>query len=440
MAAAHRIGSDLDSEYLSLEGSPLRFSNQHEELLAEHVLQRYREVWAITSAPPYLAIDEAVLRARMASIKSFVAFSAAYLFQNLNGRDLSTRWLAALTGPGTVASSSPTADTFVEGEANPQAHHLLRGNGLLQIGTHPFAALATHYLAVESGKIFQRKIGELVIVDEGKRSQPRCNDFNFDVLGRLTQQFHVARFGTNSICDCAVYAEILDDIFEQNLAALSFAGSHHAAAPSTGPKYDYSPSELTRYGRLVHTIEGEPQIETSFALLHYEKALYELESLKRASAAQDLDRQYIHGVYCVVAIASCLEAVANRLIFEADGQHPMGSQSGDALGRINYAARKLAIARGETFNGLGGKRPEAVAMEQIRVLRNSFVHANEAGAPMDPIMLTSAQMAQVSESACRSFLENLRLTVAFVFDQLPWIIRPLVTATNVRWLGDIEVP
>ena len=79
-------------------------------------------------------------------------------------------------------------------------------------------------------------------------------------------------------------------------------------------------------------------------------------------------------------------------------------------------------------------------MEQIRVLRNSFVHANEAGVPVDPILLTSAQMAQVSESACRSFLENLRLTVAFVFDQLPWIARPLVTATNVRWLGDIEVP
>lgn len=403
-------------------------------------MQRYREVWVISSAPPYLAVDEAVLRARMASINSFVVFSAAYLFQNLSGRDLSTRWLAALIGPGTVASPSPTADTFVEGEANPQAHRLFRVNEILQIGTHPFAALATHYLAVEPGRIFQRKVGELKIVDEGKRSQPRCDDFNFDELGRLTQRFHDARFSPISIDDRAFYAEMLDDIFEQNLAALSFAEAHHATAPSAGPKYNYSPSELTRYGRLVHTAKGEPQIETSFALLHYEKALYELDSLKRAFAAQNPERRYMHGVYCVVAIASCLEAVANRLTFEADGQHPTGSQSGDALGRINYAARKLAIARGESYSGLGGKRPEAVAMEQIRILRNSFVHANEAGVPVDPILLTSAQMAQVSESACRSFLENLRLTVAFVYDQLPWIVRPLVTATNVRWLGDIEVP
>jgi hypothetical protein len=167
-------------------------------------------------------------------------------------------------------------------------------------------------LAVVPGRIFQRKVGELAIVDEGKRSQPRCDGFDFDELGRLTQQFHVARFSPNSSDDGALYADMLDAIFEQNLAAHSFANAHHAASTSNGPKYNYRPNELTRYGRLVHTAEGEPRIETSFALLHYEKALYEYDSLKRASSAQDMERRYMHGVYCVVAIASCLEAVANR--------------------------------------------------------------------------------------------------------------------------------
>lgn len=430
----------MSSEYLSTEGSLLQFHTQYEELLAEHAMQRYREVWVITSTPPYLALDEALLRARMASIRSFTVFSAALLFQNISGRDLSARLVGSLIGPGTVASPSPMSDTFVEGEANPQAHQLLRMNRLLQIGTHPFAALATHYIVVEPGRLFQRKVGELAIVDEGRRSQPRSDGFDFDELGRLTQQFHVARLGPDAMGETALYARLLDDIFEQNLAALSFSDAHHRAAPNVGPKYSYRPNELTRYGRLVHTAQGEPRIETSFALLHYEKALFEFDSLKRATAVQDPERQYMHGVYCVIAIASCLEAVANRLAFEADGQHPAGGQSGDALGRINFAARKLAVARGEPYNSLGGKRPEAVAMEQIRVQRNSFVHANEAGVPVDPTMLTSAQMAQVSEAACRSFLENLRLTVAFIFDQLPWIARPIVTATNVRWLGDIEVP
>jgi len=430
----------LNSEYLSLNGSPLRFSNQHEELLAEHVLQRYREVWVIANSRPYLAVDEDALRAKIASIESFTVFSAGYLFQNISGRDLSTRLIAGLVGPGTVASSSPTADTFVEGEANPQAHWVFRGNGLLQIGTHPFAALATHYIAVEPGRIFQRKIGELTTVDDGKRSQPFCPDFDFDKLGRLAQEFHVARFSPGLTVDQALLARLLDDSFEQNLKALSFSETHHACEPQYGPKYSYKPMKLTRYGRLVHTEQREPKIETAFALLHYEKALYEFHSLKRATAAQDPERQYMHGVYCVIAIASCLEAVANKLAFEATSQYPSGSQSSSALGRINYAARELAIAHGTTFNTIGGKRPEFVSMEQIRVLRNSFVHANEAGAPVDPTMSTSAQMAQVSESACRSFLENLRLTVTLVFDQLPWMTSPLVTATNVKWLGDMEVP
>jgi hypothetical protein len=375
----------------------------------------------------------------MASITAFTVLSAGFLFQNMSGRDLGTRLAAILVGPGTVASSSPTADAFVEGEANPRANWLWRANGLLQMGTHPFAALGTHYIAVEPGRISQRKIGELAMVDDGKRSQPCSTDFDFDSLGRLVQELHVAQFSPGSPVDRALLSRLLDDIFEQNLAALAFADAHHADEPQIGPKYSYEPAKLTRYGRLVHTEQAEPRIETSFALLHYEKALHEFDALKRATAAQDHERQYVHGVYCIVAIASCLEAIANKLMFEAHGEYP-SNQTSTALARINYAGRELAKSHGMAFNTLGGKLTEFASMDQIRVLRNSFVHANEAGAPVDPAVLTSSQMTEVSESACRTFLENLRLTVALVFDQLPWVARPIVTATNVRWLGDIEVP
>lgn len=148
----------------------------------------------------------------------------------------------------------------------------------------------------------------------------------------------------------------------------------------------------------------------------------------------------LHGVYCVVAVTACLEAVANRLAFDASGKHSAASESGTALGRINFAARRIASERGVTFNGLGGKRPEAVFAERIRLLRNSFVHANESGAPVNITHLTSDQMASVNEDACRGFLANVRLTIAFVFDQIPWVTKPLVTATKVKWLGEIEVP
>lgn len=403
-------------------------------------MQRYREVWVVTSVSPYLAVDEEVLRTRMESTGSFTVFSAALLFQNISYSDLGVRLAAALIGPGIVASPSPTADSFVEGEANPQAHQFFRGNGLLRIGTHPFAAFATHYIAYESGRIFQRRVGELAILNNEKRSQPSCPEFNFDELGRLTAEFHGLRSSPNSTDAPLLLSRLMDRIFEQNLLSLSFADRHHACAPKTGPKYDYRIRELTRYGRLVHTEQGEPRIETSFALLHYEKALHEFNFLKEATRILDPERQYMHGVYCVLAIASCLEAVANRLSFDATHQHPSGSFPGTALARINFSGRQLASDRGKPFNALGGKRPEFIAMEQVRTLRNTFVHANEAGAPIDPRMLTSAQKVQVDESTCRSYLHHLRLTVALVFDQLPWLPRPLVTATNVKWLGDLEVP
>lgn len=105
-------------------------------------------------------------------------------------------------------------------------------------------------------------------------------------------------------------------------------------------------------------------------------------------------------------------------MFEAHREYP-SNQTSTALSRINFAGRELAKSHGATFNTLGGKLTEFVSMDQIRVLRNSFVHANESGAPVDPAVLTSFQMTEVSESACRTFLENLRLTVALVFDQLP---------------------
>lgn len=212
--------------------------------------------------------------------------------------------------------------------------------------------------------------------------------------------------------------------------------------PSPGKaSFEWQPAAtFSHYSSLVPTSPRVAPTAWAFALLHYEKALHEFDALKRATTARDLERMYVHGVYCVAAVAACLEAVANRLAFDASGKHSAASESGTALGRINFAARRIASERGVTFNGLGGKRPEAVFAERIRLLHNSFVHANESGAPVNITHLTSDQMASVNEDACRGFLVNLRLTIAFVFDQIPWVTKPLVTATNVKWLGEIEVP
>lgn len=424
--------------YLSTSGNELKFENMLEELQAEFVLQRYREVWVITDARPYLAIDEAALRKRMRSLDSFVVLSEGTLWQNITREDLRDRMLYALLGPGTVAAPSPEGAIYVEGEANPQAKSLVRLNGVLHLGTHPFAAMGIRYLAIEAGRIFQREIGEHVGIEGTHRGEPRSEVFDFRRLADLVNTFHELRLGAAPYCDLSLCADLLDQIFAENERSLAAFAAYHESAPRTGPVFNYPATKLTRYGRLVHDARGEPHVETSFALLHYEKALHEFDALKKTIATNEPERSFMHGVYCVVAIAACIEAVANRLMFDADGKHPKGE--GSALGKINGAARRIAQRKGLQFNSLGGNHPLFISMDSVRELRNSFIHATEAPQQIDPQAQTSSQLSSVSEPACRSLLKDLRCTVAFVFEQLPWLSPPISPATNVFWLKGIERP
>ena len=272
--------------YLTLSGYPLEFLDPLEELAAEYVLQKCREVWVVTATRPYLAIDDDMLRAKMLGLSSFVQFSSATLFQNISAQDLKTRLASSLIGPGLTASLSSKSGILVEGEANPQAYVLQRWNPLLALGTHPFAAMGTHYIAAEPDRLFRREIGEFVAIEGEGRSEPRSEIQDFRKLADLVHRFHRARLGHSPSGNQALYAEMLDAIFVENEAALNAVARHHATAPREGPVYDYKASQLTRYGRLVHDDRGKPLIETSFALLHYEKALHEFDSLKLATTAR----------------------------------------------------------------------------------------------------------------------------------------------------------
>ena len=158
------ISNTGGDKYLTSTGTKLTSSDWREELLGEYVLQRYRDVWVLTNARPFLAIDEARFRARVAEMTGapFVVLSGATLWQNVTWEDLRTRLLTSLGGPGLAASGSSTSEYLVEGEANPQAHLCQRWNEMLGLGTQPFVAMHTHYIAVEPGRIFQRRTGELI--------------------------------------------------------------------------------------------------------------------------------------------------------------------------------------------------------------------------------------------------------------------------------------
>lgn len=410
-------------------------------LVVEHVLQRHRDVWVPIETYPYLAVDTARVQSHCDETDEFPVFANGRLFQNIRPEEGGARLLSVLVGPGVNAGLSPDSKVSVEGIANPRAHWMMYFNDPFYIGMHPFAALGTHYIYSDRNGSYQRTFGELVIVD--KRSRPRSTHVDFDPLADMVRRFHDEYInGPRDVPrDIAHLAALLDAVFVENEKILAAATDHHRSRAHLEKPFDYVAPTLTRYGRLTHDAAGQPRIELSFALLHYEKALREFHEIKTSVQRHDTERAFFHGVYCVVAVAACAEAISNRLVFQQSGTHPDYRDRRQPLKKINEAAAALAQAAGRAFAPLATGQPDYDALDRVRELRNAFMHAKERDEEVDPVALTSTVFAAVDENHCREYLRNLRLAVAHVYDQLaPEHSAPIVTRENVTWLGDLEVP
>lgn len=409
-------------------------------LQVAHVLQRYREVWVPIETYPFLAIDMGRLRAHCAKTNEFAVFVNGWLMQNIRPDEGGSRLLSAIMGGGVDAGMSQDGRVIVEGIANPKASWMMYFNDPFYIGMHPFAALETRYIYIDKNGSYQRTIGELVTVDG--HSRPRSALADFDPLADMLRKFHNEYINgpRDMPRDLGHLTKLLDDIFVENGKILAAATEHHrASAPLETPLVYLAPT-LTRYGRLTHDTTGLPRVELSFALLHYEKALREFGEVRSAMSANSLEAAFLHGVYCVVAVAACIEAIANKLVFQANGAHPDHRDRRKPIQKINESAAALVRPSGQVFVPLVAGQATYDALETVRTLRNSFMHAAERDEEVDPVALTSTVFTAVDEMHCRTYLRQLRLGVAQVYEQLSTLAPPIVTRDNVKWLGDLEVP
>lgn len=409
-------------------------------LRIEHVLQRYRDVWVPIKAYPYLAVDVERVEAHCAEVEEFAVFANGRMMQNIRPDEGGGRLLSALMGGGVDAGLSPASKVIVEGIANPRARWMMYFNDPFYIGMHPFAALGTQYIYIDGNGGYQRAFGELVIVDE--YSRPRSTHVDFDPLANMVRTYHNEYINgpREAPRDIALLAALLDAIFIENEKILATATQHHRNRTLLETPLDYAAPLLTRYGRLTHDIARLPRIELSFALLHYEKALREFDSLKLAVQTRNTEAAFLHGVFCVVAVAACIEAIANKLVFQQTGSHPDDRDKRKPLKKINGAATVLAQIAGRGFVPLAEGQPAYDVLDKVRILRNEFMHAKEFDKEVDPIALTSTVFIAVDMAHCRTYLQQLRLGVAQVYGQLPALTPPIVTRENVKWLGDLEVP
>ena len=424
--------------YKGTHGEVLPSTNAADWLRIEHVLQRFRDVWVPVETWPFLAIDVARVEAHRVKVREFAVFTNGHLMQNIRPDEGAKRLLFALMGAGVDAGMSSDAQVIVEGMANPQACWMMYFNDPLVIGMHPFAALATRYIYIDQKGSYQRTFGELVAVN--KYTRPRSPYVDCNPLADMAHAFHMEYINgpRDAPRNLGRLAALLDAMFLENEKVLNEATAHHRSMASEEKPFDYMAPTLTRYGRLTHDASRSPRIELAFSLLHYEKALREFDSLKKAMQEHDTERAFFHGVYCVVAIAACIEAIANKLVFQQKGVHPDRSDKRRPLTKLNDAG--AAIAGDQVFNPLIAGHPAYDALDKVRDLRDSFMHAKERDEEVDQAALTSVAFTAVDEAHCRTYLQQLRLGVAHVYNQLSNLAPPIVIRENVKWLSDMEVP
>lgn len=329
--------------FKSTNGQPIVFSSALEQLQIEYVLQRDRDIWELQRTSPYIAINEGRLRARICDLVDFPVFSSGFLFHNLSGRDIGRVIISRLFGGGADAGVGPSSQVLVQGRANAKANVLQSFNPPLCLGSTPFCAVGTYFIFVEVRETYQYKIGELITVNQ--KSRPNSEIYNFSELCDLRDtylEFYSKRqiLTDNQLANLSL---CLDRIFELNQASLSAMVMHHREAPPSTNK-DYDAPLLTKYDRLIQTPEGDPRIEVAFSLLHYEKALFEFNNLKASLIKNNQNDALMHGVYCVVSAAACIEAIANKLVFLQTNSHPDYRDRRQPLHKINEAAHELANA------------------------------------------------------------------------------------------------
>ncbi|WP_115666747.1 hypothetical protein [Cupriavidus taiwanensis] len=426
--------------FAALDGSPIEVGADIDQLKVEHILQRDRDVWHVFPQHPFLRIDADLLRKRIAELTSFPVFSSALIVQNVSGKDFGSRLIGSLAGGGVNAGFGPGSQVFVDGKANAKTRFLFNANAPLITGGTPWCADSFNVIYVDGTDLFQHKYGELIVVDKRSRTSSKWFDFTplLDLRDRYCRDYF--SLGKDSAPNLPVLEALLDDIFVQNRLSLTAAEEYHRRVSPTMVSNDYEAPVLTKYCRPTHDSSGQPKIEVSFALLHYETALRELDAIKKESSAGNLDEAFRHGVYCLVAVAASIEAVANKLVFLQQGQHPDHRDKRTPLKKLNDSAAALATAKGATYTPLCQGDGMFDALDSVRVIRNSFMHAKELESDIDPTTLASTILTDVNEGNCRNYLQQLRLAVEHVFTQFSDLGAPIVTKKNVTWFGEIEVP
>jgi hypothetical protein len=408
-------------------------------------LQRHRHLWTIQSEYPYLAVDGDKLGEMLATHERTTLLSHDFILQNLSREEIGRIVATRMVDGGVATGLTQTSHLFPEGPANPNAYCLVAFNDVLQLGTTPFIADGVWLIVIDSTLLYQYTIAKLE--SDGVHSYAHSSCLPMDPYRELAKVYRDRFFQNRGTIDSAEQESLssfLDSVFDVNRNVHDEAIRYHLQHKSVGPEYTHDAPTLTMFGRLAHDQLGAPTIEHNLALLHYRKAIEEFNRAKDAEQSGALEDVVTCGSYCAIALAAFVDAIANRTYFVSQGRHVDQTDSRTPSERLRDEAEKITKSRSDPtkrhFRRLKQSSDCCKALDEIRQIRNSLVHAIETPYTVDADSQLSSLFATVSVANNRRLLRLVREAVAFVVDQIPEVGVPVRLDRRVTWLGTWEVP
>lgn len=414
----------------------------HFELL--HLLQKNRSVWKICPEWPYVFIDVEGLSIELEkfSYNRYAVFPNCFYVQNISRKDLGKRLAGLLIGGGTDGGITHEGNHFVQGAPNPKSNYIFGETNVFGAFSRPFFIHDKHFIFCEEENVYQ------FLTDPPSDSIFPKFDYNFSDINEFRtyylKNFHQSIDLNNE--KQKELSELLDELFSLNVECIEAASIHGLKYKTEAPIYDFYAPKLTKYGKIAYDSKDEKiKVSHNFALLHYEKAIMEFNELKKS--AQDKEKAFVHGVYCVIALGAMIESVANRIHYHANKKFSKNDKR-TPIEKINEESAKIAQqnkrkrkANGQNlqFKKLKNSDDLYKSIEEIRVLRNKFLHSEEILYDIDETGYAEI-VEKVKESRCRILLSDTKKAMNYILSQIPEMELPVVIKDNVSWLDGLEVP
>ena len=316
-------------------------------------LQREQVIWRSQPEYPYLSVDAEALNQCYSTLGRTVLLTHEFFLQNLSRRERGRIIAARMVGGGVDAGIAPTSDFVPEGAVNPNAYCLCTFNSPLYIGSTPFMAEGTRLLVLDEGQPYQYSVADLDSFES--HSFPVSELLPLEPYREFQSHFR-ERYRKNrkplNADELAELDEFISRVFEANKKVLKEAQLYHLSHKDETPQYTDPAPLLTPFGRLVHDEKGKPRIEHNLALLHYKKAIEEFDCAKNAEDSGNDERKVIHGAYCIIALATFIEAAANQAHFVSNGSHVVSTDKRSSTKRLLSEAEQIARKRQRRFKRL----------------------------------------------------------------------------------------